>query len=78
MWKNNNLMIDNDTEFEATITDDGAALMESITRIMKYLKDCDRYIFAGLFSMAKREHFRNKKNCFLFHSLLFVFEIVRL
>ena len=31
------------------------------------LKGCVRYIFAGLFCMYKREHFRNKEKCFLFH-----------
>ena len=31
------------------------------------LKGCARYIFASLFCMSKREHFRNKEKCFLFH-----------
>ena len=30
-------------------------------------KGCVRYIFAGLFYWYKREHFRNKEKCFLFH-----------
>ena len=25
------------------------------------------YVFASLFCMSKREHFRNKEKCFLFH-----------
>ena len=31
------------------------------------LKGCVRYIFANLFSMAKKEHLWNKEKCFLFH-----------
>ena len=31
------------------------------------LKGCVRYIFASLFYMSKREHFRNKEKYFLFH-----------
>ena len=30
-------------------------------------KGCVCYIFASLFCMSKREHLRNKENCFLFH-----------
>ena len=28
---------------------------------------CVRYIFTSLFCISKREHFRNKKKCFLFY-----------
>ena len=31
------------------------------------VKGCVCYIFAGLFCMSKREHFKNKEKCFLFH-----------
>ena len=31
------------------------------------LKGCVHYIFANLFFMSKREHFRNKEECFSFH-----------
>ena len=32
-----------------------------------WFKGCVRCIFANLFCMSKREHFRNKEKCFLFH-----------
>ena len=31
------------------------------------IKGCVHYIFAILFCMSKRKHFRNKEKCFLFH-----------
>ena len=32
-----------------------------------FIKGCVRYIFASLFCMSKREYYRNKEKCFLFH-----------
>ena len=33
----------------------------------KFFRGCVRYIFVSLFCIYKREHFLNKKKCFLFH-----------
>ena len=35
--------------------------------VLKIFKGCVRYIFASLFCISKREHFRNNEKCFLFH-----------
>ena len=42
-------------------------LEEKPTPSLIRLKGCVRYIFASLFCMCKREHFRKKEKCFLFH-----------
>ena len=34
---------------------------------LSLLKGCVRYIFASLFCVSKRQHFRNKEKWFLFH-----------
>ena len=35
--------------------------------LLRRVKGCVYYIFAGLLCMFKREHFKNKGKCFLLH-----------
>ena len=41
--------------------------ISSISKVMEYFKGCVHYIFASLFCMCKRTHFRNKEQYFSFH-----------
>ena len=47
--------------------DSGILCLKNLTYDLNGFEDCVRNIFASLFCMAEREHFRNKKKCFLFH-----------
>ena len=47
-------------------------LLVFVTVLLNYfheanIKGCVRYIFTSLFCMCKREYFRKKEKCFLFH-----------
>ena len=48
---------------------------EEMKNIMKIVKACVHYIFASLFCLSKREHFKNMKKYYFTSKTLFVLEI---